>query len=353
MSCLTVADPCAARRVKEQPKYALLDLLGGEGVFRVAHLGRVRAPRGTDPFQRAAVEILYRDAVLEERRGWRGHTVHEEEYCGRRYAFIAGRGDVEPDAVLAPGRGLRRRLLEKLPERPRPVFALDFSLLHRHSAEEARSLRVQVGAALGALRRFLWDRHMLLAGLPRGAAEWLKAFAASPLVQVSQLASDEALVLRGYRRVVLLDPSAPEPLRGSDVVEADAFIIGAIVDRTPRPGETGRLRLRGHYTPRRLALRGSTHGVPNRVNQIVEIVLYARYATCGDIDQAIIEAMSPRDVRWRAYVEISRWLRGRARRVPWSLYCRLRQWLPLTPRDFAKAARMAGAEPEPGEPRCG
>jgi len=352
MSALTVADGCDLLAERERPKYALLRALAALGVYRVAHLGRIRAPGGTDPFQRLAVEALTRDAVLEQRGGWRGRIIHREQYQGKTFEFMAGRGDEEPDAVVVPGRGLRERVLAELPPRPRPVIALDFSLIHRHSPEEARSLRVQVGAALGAVRRYLWDPHLLLAGLERGVLEWLRGFLASPYVATTMLPADEGLTLRGYRRIILLDPSAEKPLTGREAKEADAFILGAIVDRTPRPGETSRLRLRGLYTPRRLELRGSTHGVPNRINTLAEILLRARYETCGNIEKAILASMSPRDARARAYVEISRWLRGRTTKVPWELYCRLRSWLPLTPRDFRRAARMAGAEVEPGEPHC-
>lgn len=351
MSGLTVAEPgCASIRLDEMPRYRLYDIFIEHGFEKIAHLGRIRGPQWADPFQRLLVEALLRDMEPLERPHWRARPVYAEEYRGRRMVFLAGRGDTRPDAVMGPGRWLRRLLLERLPPRPRPVFALDFSLLHRHSAEEARSLRVQVGATLGTVRRYLWDAHLLLAGLPPGGLEWLRGFLGSPLVASTTLPADEALQLRGYRRVVLLDPSAEKPLSREDVLGADAFILGAIVDRTPRPGETQRLRLRGAYEARRLELRGSIHGVPNRLNTLAEILLRARYELCGDVEKAILASMTPRDTRHRAYVEISRWLRGRRQRVPWSLYCELRKWLPLSPRDFIRAARMAGGEPPPGEP---
>ncbi len=352
MTVLTVADPgrCLPRRVGEMPRYRLLDLLVEEGVeallaVRLGHVAR-RVMR-YDPVQALAVSALVQDASLRRVEGWRGSPVWSEEHRGRRISILRPPGDAAADAAYdGAGSGLRGRLLELLPEQPRPVIAVDLGLVERHSLDEAGSLRLQLGALLGVVRRFLWDRHLLLAGLRPGVAEWLRGLMGSVSVSLSWLPSDEALRIRGYRRIILLDPSAPEPLTSSDVLEADAFILGGIVDKVARPGETSRLPLRGFYQPRRLELRGSIHGVPNRINAVAEIILRARYETCGDIEEAIKRTMSRRDARLRAYVELTRWSRGKRRTVPWSIYEQLRSWLPLTPEDFAKAARMAGLEVE-------
>ncbi len=347
---LTVADAACQRLAWELPRTVFASVLIREyGVGSLLLRTRGVGPSGAGPGQRAVLEALLRDASLGP--GGEGVVVDEAPVPGDGVLrFLSPRrGGAEAEASLVRGRGLRRVLLERLPPRPVPVIAVDMGLVWRHTVEELRSLRVQLGAALGEVRRWLWDPHLLLAGLRPGVLEWLRGFLGSPLVQASTLPSDEALVLRGYRRIVLLDPSAPEPLAPGDVLGAEAFILGGIVDRTPRPGETARLPLRGYYVRRRLELRGSTHGVPNRINVLAAVILDARYRFCGDVEKAITANMSPRDARARAYVEISRLLRGRRERVPWSIYCRLRAWLPLSPRDFVRAVRMAGGVP-PEEP---
>jgi len=352
---LTVADAASCERLAwELPRTRFASMLiRGYGVDSLLLRTRGLGPSGAGPGQRAVLEVLLRDASLGP--GGPGMVVDETPVPGDGVLrFLSPRGGgAAAGASLVRGRGLRRRLLERLPARPVPVIAVDMGLVWRHTVEELRSLRVQLGAALGEVRRWLWDPHLLVAGLAPGVLEWLRGFLGSPLVQASSLPSDEALWLRGYRRIVLLDPSAEEPLTAGDVIEAEAFILGGIVDRTPRPGETSRLPLRGLYEARRLELRGSIHGVPNRVNMLAAIILDARYRFCGDVEKAITANMSPRDARARAYVEISRWLRGRRARVPWSLYCRLRSWLPLSPRDFIRAARMAGGLPPEGPPPRG
>ncbi len=353
MTGLTVADRCQLLRWREMPRHRLLDLLLERGYGMVASRAWLSRGQG-DPFQRLLIQGLLRGGSIHAAEpGLRGGLRWLERYHGKMLGFVQGPGGVEADAYYtAQGSQLRSLLLERLPPLPRPLMALDFSLLPEHLPEEASSLRRQTGAVLGAVRRYLWDRHLVLGSLEPGALQWLRAFLGSPHVYATPLPADEALTLLGAKRIILLDPSADKPLAPSEVLEADAFILGAIVDRVPRPGATRRLRLMGVYEPRRLELRGSIHGVPTRLNMLAETLLAARYQYCGDLEKAITSVMSPRDARWRAYIEISRWLRGRRTRVPWSLYCSLRRWLPLSPRDFIRAARMAGAETEPGPPRC-
>jgi len=48
-------------------------------------------------------------------------------------------------------------------------------------------------------------------------------------------------------------------------------------------------------------------------------------------------------VAYRAYVEIAK-RAGRTGRIGWDFYCELRKWLPITIREFLRAARMAHVE---------
>lgn len=344
MTVLTVAD-CYAKNIRERPKYRLLDLLEENGAYRLSTdipPDKLRSTR--DPFQLVTVHALVWGGELLFKIV-KGTVLYVEEYKGKNFVFIWGKGVNHSDVMYTrKGNKLKRELASSLPSKPKPVFALDFSLVDEHLVSEARSLRKQVGASLGVIRRYLWDRHLLLSSVKPGVYSWLKSFMATPHVQVSSLPADEALRLRGYTKIILLDPSAEKPLTPLEVLEADAFIIGAIVDRLPRPGATRGLELRGHYVSRRLELRGSIHGVPNRINMIIEILLKARYDFCGDLEKAILSTMGPRDARLRAMVELARWSRGRRRYVPCRLYYLLSSWLPLSFKDFVRAVHMAGLE---------
>jgi tRNA (adenine9-N1/guanine9-N1)-methyltransferase len=179
-----------------------------------------------------------------------------------------------------------------------------------------------------------------------GIYEWARILIGRGGPLLSALPADEAAQILGAKNIIILDPQAEKPLSREEVLHADAFIVGGIVDRTPRPGETKRIRLLGVAKPRKILFHGDIHGVPNRINAIIEILLKARYRYCGNIDEAIRSTMSRRDVILRAMVELSRWSRGKKRRVPITLYEELRKWLPITLRDFIIAARKIGLEVE-------
>ena len=351
MMCLTVADQpgCSSQQLAEheRPKYALLRLLGERGYYKLLpliHLERSRLQ--DDPFQEVALHILvWGGGIVEGDR--RASVVYCEEYAGRRFTLLRGEGGERADALLVRSAGgWRWELLAQLPLKP--LIVVDLSLLWRHHPRELTSLRKQVTATLGVVRRYLWDRHLLLSSVPRGAYEWLRLLLGRGAVQVSELPADEAARLRGARRIMLLDPSASKPLTGDDVLRADAFIVGGIVDRIPRPGETGRLQLAqpDSVERRRILFHGDVHGVPNRINMIVDILLKARYRFCGDVDRAVATTMSKRDIRLRAMVELARWSRGRRSRVPLEVYEEMRKWLPISFEEFVRAARKLGLEVE-------
>jgi len=148
-------------------------------------------------------------------------------------------------------------------------------------------------------------------------------------------------VWASYRTQIVLN--APE---AEDVNTADAFLIGGIVDKIPRPGLSRMLdSLVPWGVPRKIELRGSVIGVPERINRIIEVILKSRYVYNGDVERAIITTMTKKDRVARAYREITKELREKERSyVTRDLYEELRRWLPLTYDEFLEAARRAHAE---------
>ncbi len=337
---------CLPRVVEEQTRYALLRLMHERGWESISSRSRLSSSRlAHNPFQEIAVRLLVWGGGLVE-RGCGGPVKHREAYRGKIFRYH-GWGCSEPVDVVYTheGRGAEV-LVDYLPYgEPRPLIVIDLSQLLEHRLDsEYASLRSQVASTLGVLRLFLWDAHMLVTSARPGVAHWLSLVLGRARVAFTDMPTGEALELLGVRRAVLLDPSADEELSARDVLTAEAFIIGGIVDKIPRPGATAALARSVPWAARRrVTLRGSVIGVPNRINSIAEIVLRARYEVCGDVEEAIRRAMSPHDARLRAYVEISRAARGSGR-VSWDLYCKLKRWLPLTPNDFVRAARMAHVE---------
>lgn len=339
MKNLTVAEPSGKCGTRPRHQEALLEYLSRKGVGNVCLFHR-RFPR-LSLLQELFLRLMIWGECLEPGRV----GCHIEECYpgpGSAHCLGHGRGDGVADAFLAYTSRCRLRgeLLQILGEY-KPLIVVDLGLIGMHRDRELRSLRVQVGASLGVVRRYLWDRHLLLSGTRPGVIEWLRAFMGRGLFDYSSLPGDEAASLRGANKIIVLDPSAESELSGEDIINADAFIIGGIVDIVPRPGATQRLGLRGLGEPRKIVLRGSTVGVPSRIPQVVEIIMRARFETCGDVEEAVRRTMSPRDARLRAFVELMRWSRGKKRKVPISFYHELKKWLPISIRDFVRAAKMA------------
>ncbi len=331
-------------RFRETLRYKFFRFLILKGVYSVSARVRLASSRlRFNPFQEIALRMAVWGGRLDDTDAYGGLLRFEEECCGRLFQYY-GWGRLNPVDAAYVEDGFCREFLELLGE-PKPIFIIDLSLLLDHVSEsEYLSLRSQVSATLGVLRQYLWDQHLALTSSKPGVGLWFKLLLGRARVTITGLSSRDFLASLNIRRPILLDPYAERDLDGRDVMEADAFIVGGVVDKVPRPGATKAIgRLIEEAKPRRIALRGSLIGVPNRINSIVEIVLRARYETCGNVEKAITTVMSPRDIRMRAYVEISREARGRGY-VNWSLYCRLREWLPLTREDFLKAARMAHVE---------
>ena len=355
MKTLTVPDrgiACESAKlvVREKPKYRLYELFSEKGWRRVSSSRWLEKRRmKLDPFQELAVRTLvWRGGFVETSR--EGNIVYFEEYRGTRYEFVFGRGNVKADATyVEDGVSWFWELYSKLPSKPTPVFVIDMGWFPRHRLEkEVESLRRQIAYTLNLIRYYLWDKHLLLTNVRPGMLEWLRLMLGRAAIDYSHLGTRDAVEVRGYEKVVVLDPSADKPLSKDDVLGAEAFIVGGIVDILPVRGATKMLVEKlGDVERRKVLFHGDVFGVPNRINAIVEVILRARYTTCGDIDSAVRAVMSSRDARLRAYVEISRLLRGTPpseRVVDAKFYCELRKWLPISPKDFIIAAKMAQAK---------
>ena len=334
----------------------LLRVMVERGWYSVSAKVRLSSSRlKLNPFQEIAVRLAVWGGRLCDRDAYGGLLRRVETCCGRFFRYHGWGRLYSVDAVYVD-EGVWPEFFDSLGE-TRPLIVIDFSQLLDHVSEsEYLSLRSQVAATLGVVRQYLWDDHLVIAGARPGVGQWLRLLLGRARIRVTSYTTVGLLEALGHPRAIVLDPSAPSSLGPGDVASAEVFIVGGIVDKVPRPGATtaiSRLLVsRGLAEPKKVALKGSLIGVPNRINAIVEILLKARYETCGDVDKAVASTMSPRDARLRAYLEISREA-GKTGYVTWELYCRLRRWLPLTPKDFLRAARMAHVEVRGKPSECG
>ncbi|MFP3080480.1 MAG: tRNA (guanine-N1)-methyltransferase [Acidilobus sp.] len=302
-------------------------------------------------FQYAAVETLVREYFIGE-EPFKGKKAYETEWKGKPKSIVYGRGDVSADAVIVrrPSPTEKtipwRALLDYLPQPPLPLFVIDLSMKFLHTPEELSKLRLQLSVTLSVMREYLWDAHMSVTGTDEETAKWINEVMGVNKVAIVNARPSE--VLWGYDadKVIILRPDASTPLKADDVMTADAFLLGGIVDKIPRPGLSRMLdSLVPWGVPRRIELRGSVIGVPERINRIVEILLKSRYLYDGDVEKAIITTMSKKDRVARAYREIMKYASERkVDRVGGDFYEQLRSWLSLTYDEFLEAARRAHVE---------
>ena len=337
----------------ERPYQALLELLEAKGIYNLGSRVWLHRKRAEElGFQYAAVEALVREYEVYYDTSFKGRIVHERSYKGSKFKLLLGPGDEKADGSLASRGEVEYRAFrwsdieDLLPNPPLPLYVIDLSMRFIHSEDELAKLRLQIAVSLNVIRRYLWDRHLALTSVDSATVSWLTEIVGENKMTMMQSKPSELLWSVDADRVIILRPDAPQPLTANDVMMADAFLIGGIVDRIPRPGVSRVLdNLVPWGTPRRIELRGSIVGVPERINRIVEILLKSRYEYPGDIERAIISSMTKKDLVARTYIEIIK----NARKTPkglvvsWDFYEELRKWLPITPHEFVKAAQRARA----------
>jgi tRNA (adenine9-N1/guanine9-N1)-methyltransferase len=144
------------------------------------------------------------------------------------------------------------------------------------------------------------------------------------------------------KRIILLDPNASDSLEKKDLIEAEAFVVGGIVDKEiPRNGITSLIPCEKPYCVRRkIVLKGSIYGVPPIIHKLIDTVLQAKYELNFDIDRAIINVMSKREKRWRIAKELIHM--HRQGEDIYDSAVRLAQWLNLDLKNLLKAVRMSG-----------
>ncbi len=337
-----------ARRI-ERPREALLKLLSEHGFYNVTSkvwLNRSRVERLG--FQSLAVEMLVRNLYINSFVSEGLKDVFEDRYRGRKYRILLGSDGLTADSCLMPrreGDSLSwKELQELLPEPPFPLFVIDISLKYIHTEEELERLRLQIAVSLSAVREYLWDRHLAITSSDQETMRWLNDYLGKNKAIITDSKPNEVLWSLGADMVIILRPDAQESLTPDDVMKADAFLIGGVVDLMPRRGLSRILdNLVPWGIPRRITLRGSIIGVPERINRVIEILLKARYLYKGNIEKAVISSMSRRDILNRAFVEIMKnsYACGKERCIPRSFYKSLRKWLPLSEEDFQLAASKA------------
>ncbi len=169
-----------------------------------------------------------------------------------------------------------------------PYLVVDCRFYELHTEKERRKLEIQLKETLGVVREFMWDDKLVVTGKDFGVGVYYDT-------------TEEFLRENDIKRVVLLDPNG-DKLFGK--MEADCYIIGGIVDKSGnKKGLTSRIKEELEKAgfkvdSRRIELRGSIIGVPDRINHVAEIVLRV-VLDCEDVERAIREVQPRLVARWR------------------------------------------------------
>ncbi len=184
-----------------------------------------------------------------------------------------------------------------------PYFILDFSLWELHRDGERGEAYRQVVMLVDTVSKYLLDSNVILVNPPKGLVNKLNSEFDYSYEYFTCIGSECEGAVKG--KGIVLDPYAENILTIEDVLEANYFVIGAVIDdKIPRPYATKLIREVNwpHAIPKRIELWGSKVGVPNRVNKIAEILLRIRFDGLN-IDEAIVKAMSKLDKLSRIHKE--------------------------------------------------
>lgn len=236
--------------------------------------------RGNSYLQDIALNILIKDFKLKETEILGKLKAEEDEI-----KIFSGKGSEKVNYEIA--KDGKRDIIIDFPKFP--VFIIDLSLWNRHSEEERNRLIVQILCSINSIRKYLWDFNLSINNFPQG-------FSLSILNKVRFNVAPEgnAIILNPYGEI-----EATEEL----IRNTQTFIIGGIIDRSGWKYATYEMAKIAKYDfPHvRIALRGSTVGVPDRINKIIEIILRVYYGE--KLENVILDLQSNADKFNRLLVE--------------------------------------------------
>jgi len=302
----------------ERPVFALLELLKENDVYVLSHKSKLKRSRLIDnPFQELVLTLLLRKGCICK-GDVQGNVIAEYIFQSKIYRYLAGKnvfsvnGAYYVDKCYNSDEIIIKHvdILQSLSNTP--IIVIDYKFWDILLDKEKNRLLTQTIFTLYTIRRYLWDKNLILSNIPnQHTLSTINKWLGEHNVTLSRQETLELLEEMNIKPkdVILLDPNTEAILTREDVMKAKAFIIGGIVDKIiPRHGLTSKLLENVEVSRRKIVLKNSTVGVPHRINKIAEIVLATRY-TYSALIPAIRSSQSKIDSRWRAYVELSRFIK--------------------------------------------
>jgi tRNA (adenine9-N1/guanine9-N1)-methyltransferase len=201
--------------------------------------------------------------------------------------FLGFKGNEIPDSAL-----VRRRGTVDLSyiEFKYPDVGIDLSFFRELLLSEKKSLAVQLELSYGIVKDYLTPENFFVFNVTPEARKFLEKFF-KPKVPFKLRESIE-----DYSNVIVLDPNAENEFNHEEVDEETLIVVGGIVDSSERlKGSTKRI-LRG-FKHRKITYKGIVSIVPDRINEIVKIVL--DYLTSPDELCEVVRRNLTRDSKLR------------------------------------------------------
>lgn len=163
-------------------------------------------------------------------------------------------------------------------------FLIDCSLYHLHSEAGKKSLKVQISQSLSLIRKYIKRDNLIIIG---------KNF------DISFLGKSNVILYDNINKIdfskfnpVILDPYAEKELKDDELRRFNLYILGGIVDVGQNwKYATSYLFRDLKLEKRKIVLRGSIIGVPDRINLIIKIILDSIFNNLT-IEESIIKNQS-------------------------------------------------------------
>lgn len=190
----------------------------------------------------------------------------------------------------------KEKILEEL--KKEKFFLIDLSFFSYHTEKGKKSLLIQIRESLNEIREFLFDTNLILINFP----EEFKNFLGKNMCKFYK--RDE-FDFSNFNAIVL-DPYGEEVLGEKDLEKYNLFLIGGIVDVGQRWYYATKYLFEDlNIKRKRIELKGSIRGVPDRINLIIRILLESYYNKIP-LEKAILKNQTKKEIFERLSLELKK-----------------------------------------------
>jgi tRNA (adenine9-N1/guanine9-N1)-methyltransferase len=190
----------------------------------------------------------------------------------------------------------KEKIFEKLEKEKK--FLIDLSFFGYHSEKGKNSLLMQVKESLNIIREYLFDTNLILINFPKNFLNFLGR-------NFCKFYERNEFDFSKYNAIIL-DPYGEEVFEEKDLEKYDLFLIGGIVDVGQRWYYATKYLFEDlNFKRKRIELRGSIRGVPDRINLIIKILLESFYKKIP-LEKAIVKNQTRKEIFDRLSLELKR-----------------------------------------------